>query len=209
MYRQRNQYWKDRLTGWVQSWFSGPERRLKSGMQCVLLQLGSKGRLPAELDAVELFGMHGLWHTKDYIARVKHLEFFEIDKGYLELAKKSLATFPVTFHHADSIAWLHGRPRTFNFVVADIPYSGPFYADNGLPAFLDDLLHICAPGGVIVFNCHASRLARHREMEHELRDRLGTRVLSDIFYVPRNSLITYVVMCLDQNPGKDPGTTAR
>jgi hypothetical protein len=208
MSHPRIQYWKDRLTRWGQTCFSGPQRRLKSGMQSLLLQLEAKGRLPSELDAVELFGMHGLWHTMDYVERVRHLEFFEIDKYYLELARKSLAGWPVTFHHADSIAWLHERRRTYNFIVADIPHSGPFYADGGLPIFLDDLLHACAPGGVIVFNCHTAHLLRHGELERVIRDRLGPRVLSDIFYVPRNSLITYVVMCLDQNPAKDPGTTA-
>lgn len=195
--RHWSQYWKDRVIGRVQAWFSGPQRRLKTGMQSVLLQLELKGRLPKDLAAVELFGMHGLWHTKDYAPRVEHLDFFEIDGVYLDLARRTLKGSRVSFHHADSIAWASRTEKVFNFVVADIPYSGPFYSDDGLPTFFEDLVRICMPGGVIIFNCHASRLRDHRELETMMMRRSGMRTLSDIFYVPRNGSITYVVLCMD------------
>lgn len=41
--------------------------KLQTPMQQVLLQLQIKELLPSRVDALEMFGMHGLWHTMDYV----------------------------------------------------------------------------------------------------------------------------------------------
>lgn len=196
MARADVQYWKDRLTTWLLSHVAGQERRLKSGMQSVLLQLELKGSLPKPMTAVELFGMHGLWHTMDYVRLVEHLDFFEIDKQYLDLARRNLGRYPVTFHHGDSIAWLRSCEKQYNFVVADIPFSGPFYHADGMPLFLDDLVRITSPGGVLVFNAHAKHLSQYPAFEACIREHASGRTIADLFLVPRNSQVTYVVLTL-------------
>lgn len=57
-------------------------------MQQVIYDLSQKGVLPQRLIALEMFGMHGFWHTMDYIKYVDSLDFFEIDADYANLAKK-------------------------------------------------------------------------------------------------------------------------
>lgn len=168
-------------------------------MQSVLLQLRLRGLLPKRIRAVELFGMHGLWHTMDYVPLVEQLDFFEIDKAYLDLARNNLHPFPVTFHCADSIAWLRTTTERYDLVVADIPFSGPFYRDNGLPRFISDLYKATLNGGVLIVNCHARFLANSDQLASAFEAAAEGRTIRDIFFVPRNSSVTYVVISLAPN----------
>lgn len=197
MYRETVEYWKDRLIHWWLDRWSGPERRLKTGMHSVLLQLDAKGELLQPLRAVELFGRHGLWHTMDYVGRAEHLDFFEINKRHLDLARRNLKGFPVTFHHANSIAWIQGAAERYNFVVADTPIQGPFYNDEGLPLFFHDLLRITTNGGALVFNFHTRHLLRSADFQHAIVERCGERTVRDLFFVPRNRLLSYAILVVE------------
>ena len=121
------QYYSDLLKFILYSKLSGEEKKLKTGMQSVLLLLRSKDLLPKKIRALEMFGMHGLWHTMDYVHLVEHLDIFELDKKFSDLSKKNLPKNKTNFFSEDSIKWISSSNKTYNFIVADIPYSGTFY----------------------------------------------------------------------------------
>jgi hypothetical protein len=62
--------------------------RLVTPMQLLISTLDSRGYLPEKIIAVELFGMHGLWITKDYANICSYLELYEINPTYANFAKK-------------------------------------------------------------------------------------------------------------------------
>ncbi len=134
------QYYKDRMKQSFFSRFSGIKNRVKTGMQSILLELKIKDLLPEKINALAMFGMHALWHTMDYIEYVNHLDIFEIDITYHDLSKIQLKGYPVEFHNSDSIKYVQETGSKYNFIVADIPYSGPFYEADGLPYFFDHLI---------------------------------------------------------------------
>lgn len=53
--------------------------RCKSPFQVILLILRHYDILPSPMIALEVFGMHGLWATKDYAHYCDYLELWEID----------------------------------------------------------------------------------------------------------------------------------
>lgn len=196
MSSETTQYYKDRLKLAFYNRITGKKKKIKTAMQSALLQLDLKGLFPANAKAIELFGMHGLWHTTDYIRYVDSLAIFEINKKYHELSKKVLKKYPVTFHHADSLKYAAETADRYNFVVADTPYGGDFHDPDGLPVFFDDLVRICLPGGVIIFNIHSDQLHRFKTIEALISQKLGARKLKDLFFTPRNQSVSYIVLAL-------------
>ncbi|MFM9986038.1 MAG: hypothetical protein ACKVOK_12440 [Flavobacteriales bacterium] len=195
------QYWKDRLKYVLVKIIAGENRRVKTPMQQIILTLRLKQLLPKQISAIELFGMHGLWHTMDYVPLVKSLDIFEINKSYHELSKKLLKKYPTRFFHEDSIRFIASTNLNYNFVVADIPYGGDFYAENGLPHFFEDLVRIMdASGGVLIFNCHSRFLKSHKILQQHIESQIKKHVVMDLFFLPRNDNISYIVLCLSRSP---------
>jgi hypothetical protein len=101
--------------------------RLQTPMTQLLETLHAYGELPQQVVALELFGMHGLWHTRDYVARCAALDLYEINSTYAEYAARTLPRTRVI--NADSIqdvkAGALPRP-SYNFIVCDNPVQAPF-----------------------------------------------------------------------------------
>jgi hypothetical protein len=119
--------------------------RLQTPMTQLLGTLETYDVPPLRLDALELFGMHGLWHTRDYVNRCSSLEFYEIDPAYAAYAARTLPNTDVIV--ADSIQAVKTgtlRRDRYNFVVSDNPFRAPYgagYAEHFdlFPALLDHL----------------------------------------------------------------------
>lgn len=197
MKKEDFQYYKDRIKQSLYRRFTGINKRTKTGMQSVILELKIKNLLPAKINAIEMFGMHALWHTMDYIEYVDHLDIFEINTRYHELSKIKLKKYPVQFYNADSINYVRTTKLKYNFVVADIPYSGDFYDDSGLPPFFNDLIRIAESDAVIIFNFHSEKLRDYSGITALIHEKTGQRKIKDLFFTPRNELITYIILVLE------------
>ena len=110
--------------------------RLQTPMTNLLGMLGAYKLLPAKLTALELFGMHGLWHTRDYVKRCEYLEFYEVNPYYAAFASRTLPNTNVVV--ADSIDAVKGgklKKEKYNFIVIDNPYTGVY--GNGYTEHFD------------------------------------------------------------------------
>ncbi len=197
MSQQSKTYNKDRLKLGIYNRISGIDKKLKTGMQSIIMQLQVKKLIPENIQAIELFGMHGLWHTKDYIGLVKHLDIFEIDPKYQAYSKKALKNYPVDFFQEDSIAFVKATDKKYNWIVSDSPYSGPFYGKDGLPLFFDDMIRCASEKAVIIMNIHSEYLADFIALQTKIHERIDNRKVKDLFFYTRNEQITYAVIVLN------------
>ena len=172
--------------------------RVQTPMQQVFFQLQYKGYWNSGSDkkALEMFGMFGLWHTRDYIKQVGQIDFFEIDEKIIHYAKKALKE-KVNFYCADSIKYIGETKKKYNLVVADTPYcfTDGFDPNTGIPPFMKDMLCTMSSGGVIIMNLHTEYLHMHHDIYSQIKN-MTEREIKDLFYVIRNSMITYVVVVM-------------
>ena len=128
--------------------------RLQTPMRQLLGALEAYEALPAPLTALELFGMHGLWHTRDYVGRCSALDLYELNGAYAEYAARTLPNTRVM--EADSIEAVNTGhlPRpAYNFIVIDNPVKGSF--GPGYVEHFDlfpEVLAILDDPGVLVLN---------------------------------------------------------
>jgi len=196
MKKENIQYYKDKLKYLFYKNTTGINKKSKTSMQSLLLQLRVKKLFPEKIKSIEMFGMHGLWHTMDYISYVTHLDIFEINERYHELSKKALKNYPVNFYNLDSINYIKETNLKYNFIVADIPYGGNFYDSAGLPFFFEYLIKIADNNSIIVFNCHSVKLKEYRFLVKLIKEKIEEREIIDLFFVPRNDLMTYIVLAI-------------
>lgn len=197
MNKELVQYLKDSLKQSFYKRITGLNKKTKTGMQNVLLQLKVKDLLPSHIKAVELFGMHGLWHTLDYVDITDSLDMFEINKRYLELSKIKLKKYNVKYFNQDSIKFINETNQKYNFIVADIPFGGNFYESSGLPYFFSDFIRIADDSSVIIFNCHSQKLKDFKTLVSQITRQVSPREIKDLFFVPKNELIGYIVLVLN------------
>lgn len=191
---QYSQYLKDLVKTNLIDLISRKFGRLHTSMQCIFLLLKLKKLLPEKMVAIELFGMHGLWHTKDYIRHVQSLDLFELDTKYHQLSKKVFRGFPVRYFNEDSIKFVSTTENRYSLVVADIPGGENFYAADGMPVFWKELVRILMPGAILIFNMHSDKLGDYKKIESRIKENSNNRPIRDIFFMPRNSIMTYVVV---------------
>lgn len=99
--------------------------RLKTPMDIVILWLKTNNYFPKQLVALEPFGMHGLWHTKDYSPYCVYNEIFEIEKSYFNFLKKEFPQFNCRMEDSIQAIKNHNLNRDkYNFIVIDNPYGG-------------------------------------------------------------------------------------
>lgn len=196
MKKENIQYYKDRLKYLFYKKTTGINKKSKTSMQSLLLQLQIKNLLPEKIYAIELFGMHGLWHTMDYINYVDNLDIFEINERYHELSKNVLKKYPVQFYNLDSIIYIKETKNKYNFIVADIPYGGDFYDNNGLPYFFEYFIKIANNNSIIIFNCHSTKLKEYNFLVKLINEKIEQREIKDLFFVPRNNVMSYIVLAI-------------
>lgn len=196
MKNQIIQYYIDKFKSTIYRVVTKKAQKIQTPMTNLMMQLELKNILPHKVKAVELFGMHGLWHTLDYVHKVDSLDIFEIDKTYHELSKKVLKKHNVNYFNTDSLKHAATTSEKYNFIVADIPYGGAFYDENGLPIFWDSMLKIADQKCVFIFNIHSDKLKNYDYLVTEIKNRLLDYSIKDLFFVPRNTQMSYIVLVI-------------
>ncbi len=197
MKKQLTQYYLDKTKSLIYNFVSRRANKVQTPMTNLMLQLELKNLLPSKINAIELFGMHGLWHTLDYVKKVDSLHILEIDKTYHELSKRALKKYNVNYTNADSLKYADTTSQKYNFVVADIPFGGNFYDDKGLPVFWNSMLRIADKQCVFVFNIHSDKLKNYHYVVSEIKNRISSHKIKDLFFVPRNTQMSYIVLAID------------
>jgi len=111
----------DRIKRWIID-TARKSNRLKTPMDYILQTLEPLDLLPANAVAVDLFGMYGLWTTRDIYPYCRRIELWEIDPVYARWAKRFLADAAVFC--GDSIkAMSEGRlsQQFYDFILIDNP----------------------------------------------------------------------------------------
>lgn len=101
--------------------------RLMTPMEMIISTLRACGHLPENIIALDLFGMYGLWVTRDYADICSYLEMYEIDPVYASYAKRFVKKATVV--NGDSIEAVNSRHLLrgkYNFIVVDNPFRSPF-----------------------------------------------------------------------------------
>ncbi len=194
---EHRRFFIDLVKYWLSVGASRALPRLKTGIEVVFLLLTYKGYLRPDASALEVFGMHGLWHTKYYLKYIGHLDIFEINKTYSRLSRLALGTRKVSFYHQDSLIYLSETERKYDLVVADTPVAGGFFEADGLPRFWKDLIQVTAPRGIVIFNVLTEFVSSNRSFPTTVMKALHGRRLRDFFFVPRNDVMCYGVVVLD------------
>lgn len=166
-------------------------------MKQVMMRLNYSGLI--ELDkcnVLEMFGFFGLWHTKDYVKYVKHIDFFEIDKKIIRYAKLGFRNDNVDFYCGDSIQYIGNTDKKYDLVIADSPICLDVYdKETGIPNFLGDMFRVSAENGALIFNIKTKHLTKYKKIREKIQ-LTSTKEVKDIFFVVRNKKITYVVVAL-------------
>lgn len=128
-------------------------------MNELIKKLEQKGIKFENLNALEVFGRAGDWHTTSYANKVKHLEVWEIDSKWENELKYNLPNAKIKIQ--DSIRTIYGNSdlEKFSFVVIDNPQMlyGP-QSENLEPSYcehfevLKKIDRIAASDSIIVFN---------------------------------------------------------
>ncbi len=172
--------------------------RLHTNMQEVLMTLHQLGFWNGHADALEMFGMFGLWHTKDYVDHVSHLDFFELDSDIIKYAKEEFKkeSGKIDFYNEDSIAYIHNTEKKYDLVVADTPFGLDVYdKENGLASFTPDLFRVSKENAVIVMNIHSEYLNKHKEIKNAIMN-ISDKTVSELFFASRNEDVAYLVCVL-------------
>jgi hypothetical protein len=127
--------------------------RLQTPMTNLLGTLRAYDALPDRMTALELFGMHGLWHTRDYARHCASLEVYEIEPVFARYAARTLPNTEVV--PTDSIRAVKTRAlkrSSYNFIVADNPLKpfGDAYVEHF--DLLPDLFDYVDDEGVVIVN---------------------------------------------------------
>ncbi len=150
---EKRQIVRDRFKRTILNQTQAHVHGLYTPMASLLATLDMYRAIPQRLNALELFGMHGLWHTRDYMRRCDYLEVWEINPTYAAFASRSLTNSTVVV--ADSIDAVHRgalKKDIYDFIVIDNPAVGQ-YGDGYVEHF--DLFPSILPylqEGVIVLN---------------------------------------------------------
>lgn len=130
-----------------------------SGMEELIKKLEQNGIKFEKLNALEMFGRDGNWHTTSYADKVKLLEVWEIDEKWKNKLKKNLPNAKIKILDSIRTIYDHDNLERFSFVVIDNPQMlyGPLQ-DNLEPAYcehfevLKKIDKILISEGIVVFN---------------------------------------------------------
>jgi hypothetical protein len=165
-------------------------------MQMIFDLLTYRKLLREDAQAIELFGMFGLWHTKYYVDYVAHVDIFETNTIYHNLSKFALGSAKVSYFNADSLVYASQTDKRYEIVVADTPMGASFYDRSGLPVFWNSLLRIATPQAVVIVNVPTWVLAYEEEFMRALAENTPVRKIKDVFFVPRDNVVSYCVVVI-------------
>jgi len=202
--------------------FARRSDRLNTPMDTLIASLRVQHLLPKPFVALELFGMHGLWHTTDYASLCDYLEIYELNETYARFASARFKQATVVT--ADSVLAVKSatlRMPKYTFIVVDNPLFGIFgrgYAEHF--DFFPEIGNFIEEG-VVVMNfihrpmtrCSEGLLLRRtafygkpdptwreaaRVYERHFKSR-GLAVVEE-FLIPRTSETAYLAFALAKAP---------
>ena len=94
---------------------------LRSPMNRVIGKIENRWMPVANLDAIELFGFDGSFHTKDYFEKIKSLEVWEIDPECYKPLRKNVPGAKIKI--VDTFFQLSKCQDLFDLVIIDNPTS--------------------------------------------------------------------------------------
>jgi SAM-dependent methyltransferase len=122
----------------------------RSPMQKVIHGIEENGYDLASMDALEVYGEDGAFHTKDYASKVRSLEIWEVDESHESTLKRNFpdAVVRIVNSYARIKLALAGD---FDLVVVDNPMAkhGDHFEHFDL---FPDIFRVIRPGGVLVLN---------------------------------------------------------
>lgn len=130
-----------------------------SGMNDLIKKLEQKGIKFENLNALEVFGRGGDWHTTSYANKVKYLEIWEIDSKWENELKRNLPNAKIKIQDSIRTIYDSNNLEKFSFVVIDNPQMlyGP-QSENLEPLYcehfevLKKIDRIVEPDSIIIFN---------------------------------------------------------
>jgi hypothetical protein len=191
--------------------------RLRTPMELLISTLSARGYLPSEIRALELFGMCGLWITKDYADICSYLELYEINPVYAMYAHKFIPNATVV--NSDSIKALRERrlrKQSYTYIVSDNPIRCPF--GNGYCEHFDLFPEIVSyiDGGILQLSflhnieglgLSTNQLQRREEFYgrvdpsviqavHTYERLMPKTTILDFVFLPRNSAGSFLAFVL-------------
>jgi hypothetical protein len=189
--------------------------RLQTPMEMQINLLNAYSYLQKPIIALELFGMHGLWHTIDYASICSYLELYELNHVYAIFAKKFIKNAMVV--EADSINVVLNnklKKKKYNFIVSDNPLGSPF-GNNYFEHFdlFPEIIDYVEDEGVLslnfIYNDLYSLSKQHSEKRTEfygngnpsIREAVDVykglfmkrgKAVVDFLFLPRNKHIGYL-----------------
>ena len=130
-----------------------------SGIEILLEKLQNYGIKLNRLNALEVFGRSGEWHTDAYANRVKSVEIWEIDEKWENNLKKKFPDAKIKI--IDSIEFVNRNKnlQKFDFVVIDNPQNVYGIKDSDLNSgycehfnIINKIDRLIGTEGIIVFN---------------------------------------------------------
>lgn len=191
--------------------------RLQTPMGMLVSILNAQGYLPTELIALEIFGMHGLWVTRDYASLCSYLELYEINPIYAKYAKIFIRN--ATVHNSDSIEAILKRQlkkTKYNYIVSDNPFSSPFgkgyYEHFDFFPSITDYMDSGILSLNFAHNIENTRLSKEhlnkreefygkanpsvKEAVEVYRKSMKNMQLVDYIFLPRNDIISFLAFVI-------------
>ena len=181
-------YLKELIKSYIYQIVGSKMHRFHTPMEQVMKYLRYSRLLPAKgCTALEMFGMFGLWHTKDYVKVVEHIDFFEIDKNIIKYAKKSFRKENMDFYCADSIEYIKNTNKKYDLVIADQPDCLDLYEkETGIPTFLEYMFRVSKENSILVFNIRTKCLPKSKKIKEKIYA-IATREIKEMKMAQQHS----------------------
>ena len=93
----------------------------------IFWMLDAHGNGLRNINALEVFGMHGLWTAVWYLSKCQHLDLWEIDRAYADFARRLGSNVNVTVGDSVNAANKNdSRLGKYNFIMLDNPLGGVY-----------------------------------------------------------------------------------
>jgi len=113
------------------------------------VKVSNKWRRVQELDALEVFGYDGSFHTQDYVQKVNSLEVWEIDETCFDALRKNLPSAEVKV--VDSFIEINRTRKSFDLIVIDNPTS-TFGKHCEHFSLFPDVFRVLKQDGILIVN---------------------------------------------------------
>ena len=128
----------------------------------------------SKLNALEVFGRAGDWHTTAYANRVKSLQVWEIDKKWKNILKKNLPNAKIKILDSIKIIVENLEPSKFDLIVIDNPMNTwgtkkepSFYCEHF--DFIKHIGNIIDKEAILIFNINKNPFDYDKFLEWKKR----------------------------------------